>query len=329
MNPNIQELLVRRWRFIGAFAIAFAMVTCVLVMLAPRSYVAHGSFLPQGGDASRSRLTGLAAQFGINVPSTDRGQSPDFFAELVRSRTVLDSVPRLALPLTSYWRANGRLGQCSDIGDKDPDIRHDRVREAIDRRLLVTTGLRTGIVSIEFRAPSREAARSVVARLMEQVNRFVVASKQSQAAEEGVFAQERLDEAGQRLRSAEDSLVAFTQANLTMGAPRLQVNFTSERLQRSIEIRQQVFTTITQLYEQARIDAQRATPSIVVFDAPSSLALPLSRHLVSKVGIAGILGAIVALHAAGCGRAAACHATGMTFTILGVGSQSACMISHF
>lgn len=294
MNSPSQQILRDHWRFIGAIAVAFAAVTAVVVIRSPREFIAHGSFLPQGGDASRSRLTGLAAQFGINVPSGDRGQSPDFFAELVKSRTVLDSaVARGDNDSTGAGSRSIELARLFNIAEEDPDVRHDRLIDAVNRRLLVIAGLRTGIVAIDFRAPSRQVATNMVANIIEQVNRFVVASKRRQAAEEGTFAQQRLDNANQELRKAEDSLVAFSEANRIAGAPRLQVD--RERLQRSIDIRQQVVTTIAQLYEQARIDAQRRTPSIVLIDAPASLARPLSRHLLSKVGIAAILGAVFAL----------------------------------
>ena len=294
MHTPAQQILRDRWRFIGAVAVAFAVVTAAVVLRSPRDFVAHASFLPDAANASRSQLTGLAAQFGITVPSNDRAESPDFFAELVQSRTVLDSaVARTGVTMKDTAGASSALARLLDVTDTDPAVQRDKVIDEIRRRLYVAVGLRTGVVAIDFRAPSRSVATMMVANMIGEVNRFVVAAKRSQAAAEGAFAQQRLDTANLELRRAEDSLVTFSEANRLAGAPRLQAD--RERLQRSIDIRQQVATTVAQLYEQARIDAQRGVPSIVQIEAPASLARPLSRHLLAKVALAALLGAAIAL----------------------------------
>lgn len=60
-----------------------------VMLLLPRIYTATASFMPQVGEGQASRLAGLAAQFGVSVPTGEAGQTPRFYADLLRSRELL------------------------------------------------------------------------------------------------------------------------------------------------------------------------------------------------------------------------------------------------
>ena len=77
----------RRLLLLLPVTLAFLVVTVGLVL--PRSYTASASFAPQIAGGGLSRLTGLAAQFGIAVPTDDASNSPEFYADLLRSNQLL------------------------------------------------------------------------------------------------------------------------------------------------------------------------------------------------------------------------------------------------
>ena len=81
----------------------------------PRQYVSSAAFMPQGPD-SRSRMSGLAAQFGIAIPAVDGGQSPSFYAELIGSREILVSLVRAQYTWKhpKFWAA-----WCEGVGRSD------------------------------------------------------------------------------------------------------------------------------------------------------------------------------------------------------------------
>lgn len=70
--------------------------------------------------------------------------------------------------------------------------------------------------------------------------------------------------------------------------------FQQQRLQKELDLRQQVYTTLAQAYEQARIDAVRDTPVITIIEHPEGSAR--SAGGVFRNGFLGVIfGAILAL----------------------------------
>jgi uncharacterized protein involved in exopolysaccharide biosynthesis len=59
-----------------------------------------------------------------------------------------------------------------------------------------------------------------------------------------------------------------------------------------------MYTTLTQAYEQARIDEVRNTPVITVVEPPESPVRPDSRRLVSWLAVSLVVGVLAALAAA-------------------------------
>ena len=67
------------------------------------------------------------------------------------------------------------------------------------------------------------------------------------------------------------------------GSPELALE--EQRLERAVVMRQQVYTTLVQLYEQVRLDALRNTPVITVVEPPEVAARPDSRHVALKTAL--------------------------------------------
>jgi len=79
------------------------------------------------------------------------------------------------------------------------------------------------------------------------------------------FIQERQVEVKDILISAENKLKEFRSKNRkVMDSPQLQLEL--ERLMRDVEIQTQVFITLQQQYELARIEEVKETPSVVILD---------------------------------------------------------------
>ncbi|MDQ8173531.1 MAG: hypothetical protein P3B76_12675, partial [Gemmatimonadota bacterium] len=81
--------------------IAFMVVGAGL--LGDRQWVSQAIFVAQSPDGGISRLAGLAAQLGVNVPKAQAGQSPDFYADVLRG----DGMLRLLLA-GRYTSADGQ-----------------------------------------------------------------------------------------------------------------------------------------------------------------------------------------------------------------------------
>ena len=93
-DASLIDLLVvvlrfRRW-FLGLPAILVVLVA-VVTLLQQRSYTGHASFVIQSSQSSGGNISSLAAQFGFSIGGDD-GHSPDFYADLARSRVLLERV---------------------------------------------------------------------------------------------------------------------------------------------------------------------------------------------------------------------------------------------
>src|SRR5207253_9545275 len=96
-------------------------------------------------------------------------------------------------------------------------------------------------------------SKGIVERALELVNRFNQEKRQSQSGEERRFIGGRLQESKGELRDAEDAVARFMEKNRDFrNAPAL--TFQYERLQREVALRQTLYASLSQNYEQARIE---------------------------------------------------------------------------
>jgi uncharacterized protein involved in exopolysaccharide biosynthesis len=86
-----------------------------------------------------------------------------------------------------------------------------------------------------------------------------------------------------------------------------ELTFRQERLARDISLQQDVYSTLAQSFEKAKIEEVRDTPALTLIDQPERPAEPDRRGLAKKAVLAlilgGILGVGIALVREGFGRA--------------------------
>jgi uncharacterized protein involved in exopolysaccharide biosynthesis len=113
-------------------------------------------------------------------------------------------------------------------------------------------------------------------RILALVDAFNLETRQTQAGEERRFIEARMDAARSELRAAEDQLRTFLQRNRDFrNSPELML--ANERLQREVAWRQQVFTSLAQAYEQARIEEVRNIPVTTLIEPPAAPVRPDGR----------------------------------------------------
>jgi uncharacterized protein involved in exopolysaccharide biosynthesis len=234
----------------------------------------------------------LAAQFGVAVPGTDRAQTPDFYAALVSSRVILDSVAFEPYDFNVDGRPfHGDLIELNRIaGSTEADRQYAALRD-LQAAISINVGVKTGIVSFTVRARWAPLAALMADRILKRVADFNLHSKQTQAAAEREFTEARLAAVHGELSAAESDLAGFEMQNRNTQSYTPLLKLERDRLERAVTLRQQVYTSLAQMYEQARIDAVRNTPVVTIVDPPSIPLRPDSRLLVVKVLIGLMLGA--------------------------------------
>jgi uncharacterized protein involved in exopolysaccharide biosynthesis len=239
--------------------------------------------MPQSADATLSRLSGLAAEFGVTVPGTEPGESPAFYASLLASRDILRAVVLTSYPLSTARgdTARATLVELYRVDGETAAIRRDKAVKRFLKDLDIETYRATELIGIEVTTRWPTVSQGAAQRLLDLVSRFNLTTRQTQAGAERRFVQARLETARAELRAAEERLQTFLQRNREFrDSPALV--FANDRLTREVELRQQVVTSLVQSFEQARIDEVRNTPVTTVVEPPDLPPQPDPRRLVLK-----------------------------------------------
>jgi uncharacterized protein involved in exopolysaccharide biosynthesis len=289
---RVANVLLRQRRMVVAWGLLLMALVAGLTLYFPRTYTARSTFMPQTRKQSSS-LSGIAAQFGLAMPTTEASQSPAFYADLVQSRGLLGSVvdtpfeyetedgTKVKGTLTDFYKSKGE----SRALRRDAAIR--RLGDDVD----ASTVQKTGVVDLSVTVTQPALAVQINQRLLELLNEFNLKSRQSQAGEERRFTERRLGEVRQDLRAAEDRLQQFLQRNRDIrNSPEL--TFQADRLQREVTMQQDVYTTLAQAYEQAKIEEVRDTPVITVVQQAEFPVRPDRRGLVIK-SILGLMAGLL------------------------------------
>ncbi len=271
-------VVVRYRRSIAAFAIGIAMLATVVRLLLPRQYVAGASFNAQDEQETLNLFTQFAGGLAGLVP--DLGRTPlRFYAHLLNSWGV-----SRAVVLTEY-RIDGSNVFAGDLVEYFEVRSNDRERailkaiKKLRRRSSIGTNDQAGLVEFSVEFPERELAVQVAERFLDLVNTYNLEGRQSRGRAEREFVEQRLAEAAAGLAAAESSLVGFLGTNREFArSPRLLAE--RDRINRQIAQRQQLYTLLSQNFEQARIDEVRDTPVITIIDPPESVIRPKSRRTV-------------------------------------------------
>ena len=294
---QLANVLLKWWKLVAGLPLAAAFLAVVISLVIPSKYTGTATFVPETeskGISLPGGLMGLASQFGVTVPSG--GTSARFYADVLESRTLRDEV-LLASFQDPRTRALADSATLLDILEIDGDTEVERLetgRKELDATTSAWVDNETSVVSVSVETRYPRLSADVANLYLRLLNRFNLETRQSQARERRRFIEERLAAAEQELRAGEEVLQTFLERNRQFrGSPELEVEY--ERLQRQVRIKEQVFTTLRQQYEEARIQEVNDTPVITVIDEavpPDEKSSP--KHLLN-ITLAFVLGGILAV----------------------------------
>jgi uncharacterized protein involved in exopolysaccharide biosynthesis len=294
-DPNVFEFsllrlvsAILRYRFL-VISLAFLMAAIMvgLALASDRTYTVDSSFMPQTHRA-QSQLASLGAQFGIPIAGADPSQSPDFYVDLVRSKEILRHVAESKYEFTSgAGKFSGTYIDLVAPGTAAYPLRRQKAVNLLMRSVNAAASPKTGVITLTVTTNSPTLSQKIAENLLLQVSNFNREVRQSQASAERKFTEARLAEGADELRAAENRLQSFLQGNREFGgSPAL--GFERDRLNRDVAMRQQIYTSLAQAYEQAKIDEVRESPVITILNPPAEPARPDPRGLANK-GLAGLV----------------------------------------
>lgn len=282
------------WRVLGSWTTLGTLVGLLAWSLLPPSYTAQATFIVEQRSVSRSgsSLTALAGELGLGG-SAGATTGPQYFADLLRARSIQDAIVVRKVAVGAGLDSQ-RVDALLASDEPLEANREARARQRLDASLSVIANPRTGVVSFEVTVRDARAATAIATLFLEQLDRFVMVTRQSSARTQREFAERRLKDASDSLARAEDSGLRFLLANREWkSAP--QLVFRYEQLQRQISTYQQLLVSIRQQYEAARIEEVNDTPQITVLDPPRMPLWRTAPRLRATAGVGFLLGLAVAV----------------------------------
>lgn len=282
--------LLRSWkRLIVGLGLLGMVVGVGVSLLTPRKYVSSATFIPQSSETALPGNLALAAsQFGIRLPNTGAAWGPPIYLELLQSQVLLEPIANDSIAVAEEGGERRAVTDLLNVPESPPAERTEWTIRKLRKVITVSDDKRFNGVRVSVRTRWASVSLALADRLVQGVNQFNLESRKSQAAAERKFAEAQASEAEQALREAENRLQTFLQQNRsTAGSP--QLTFAQDRLQREVTFRQQVYTSLTQSKEEARLREVRDTPVITILESPRLAAIGEPRRTVMK-GILGGMG---------------------------------------
>jgi len=235
------------------------------------TYSAEAVLRPQSPNNGNARLSGIAASFGVSLSNVAVGDPLRFQASVLGSRGVLEPV---VLAQYTVAKAPGSADSVRatflDLYNIKASSSEDRTLRGIERLQLLTwvqVDPNTGLINLRVTSRWPELSLALSDKLIDGLNTSNRLRQQAAAEAEARFAGDRLTIERAALDTAEAAQEQFLRENREYrNSPALALQF--GRLQRRIDLAQQVVVSLAQSYEQARIDAARDTPFITIIDRP-------------------------------------------------------------
>jgi uncharacterized protein involved in exopolysaccharide biosynthesis len=299
---GLVKTVVTRWRLTMLMPLAFAASVAAVSLVLPKRYTAVTTFVPEREEevGLPTGLAALAGEFGVALGSGS-SQSPQFYADLIESRQILDS---LLLGTFADPREDAEPGDSVTLlrllrGQRDEEAQKlARAREKLRNNLDVRVDAQSSIVSVAITSPYPDLAADAANRITDLINGFNTTVRQSRARARRQFTEQRLGSVQKELREAERQLQAFYARNQRWEQSP-QLVFEEAQLSREAQTLQQVYQTLSQEYETARIQEVNDTPVITIVEhaVPPELRSWPRRTLMVVIALvaAGIVGVLAAL----------------------------------
>jgi uncharacterized protein involved in exopolysaccharide biosynthesis len=281
------NVLLKYRAMISLFMLSFGAVGTVNFLTALPRYTTR---LGINVETRQGRPTGFAGQLGaIAGYNGEASGEVAFLSELLHSPPLLRETAKGPYQvLTAKGRISGSLAKFYGF-EGAPELHQEELIRLLTDNITFASSARTGNIWIFVDAPYPELSQQIARKLIEQLDAYSRNRRHAQAAAESDFMQQRLAEARSDLRAAEERAVDFRLSNRDFASPELAM--ANSRLLRDVNMQQQLYTSLLQAYDNARIAEANDLPTITILEPPE---LPLKPER-SGAASAPLLGAITGL----------------------------------
>ncbi len=283
-------VVLHHWRLVAGTPFVAALVTGLISLVLPQRWTAGIEFVPETSTSIKlpSGVGALAGQLGLSLPSSNPVESPAFYARVAESRPLLERTLASRFPVPGSATDSAPLIDLLKIPEGAALRRMEKGVKRLREYTEIKTDAKTGTLRLDVETRDARLSAAVANQMVGFLNDFNRNTRSLQARERRKFVEARTGEAQTDLEQAEDALRDFLTRNRQYEAPPLQ--FERNRLERQVQMRQEVYSTLRREFEVARLEEVNDTPVLTVIDPAIPPATRSSPARVRMVLVAALLG---------------------------------------
>lgn len=255
------SILLTHRRVIAACALAGTLIAGIVASTEADLFVSRAAFIVRGA-RQQVQLPGGASALGVSLAAyAEFSQSVSFFADLARTKVILGKVAQKEYVTSASPTVKRPLAQALGIDEKDPIKAAKLAVQRIAPNVSYTISSRTGVVGLAVKENDPLVAQQVNANILTEIDKWSKDDGHRQAVREREFIEQIVADARGRLAQSEQTVRRFLEVNRQYeSSPELRLEF--NRLSRDVSLRQQVYTSLAETYEQARVEEVR-DPTVI------------------------------------------------------------------
>ena len=249
-----------------SFSIAYVF------FIAHPTYVTTAKLLPTGEDNSLSNVQGFASQFGLSLPF--QGGSAlsfsDIYPEVLKSRQLIAIILEKKFNTRKYGQKQSLkniLSRQYRLDKYDVDERFKRASEILQDNIKVSKARLTSIVTLEVGAIEPDFAVDLTNAIINESDKLQRQFKTHQVSDKRSFIEDRIKDVKKDLESAQEGLKEFREKNRQVQySPALLLE--EERLTTEMDVKKEIFSTLKQQFELAKIEEVEGGATVQILDKP-------------------------------------------------------------
>ena len=242
-----------------------------------------------GGNMNRA--SGIAAQFGISLP-TGQSEQKWVYPEVLKSRSLAKAVLKQKFDTVEFGSEKTLLHILTSGVHQFP-AKNSIESAAIDRlinMIQVSEDIKTSILTLEIHASEPGFSAKLNKNIIDALDAHQRRYNRGKTRDTKEFILERIKDTEKELFAAEEALKIFQDRNRRIeNSPALQLE--RLRLNREVTVMTGVFTTLKQQLETSKIEEVKKSDYVIVLDAPETplfTSKPKKKKIVILSTIAGL-----------------------------------------
>lgn len=280
------SIMLANRRTIAACTLAGTLIMGAIAATTADLYVSHASFIVKNS-RTPVQIPGGAAFLGVTLSAyMEFSQSIAFYADLSRAMNILRLVAAKDYVTED---SNGKripLPEAMGIHTKDRAQAVEEAAERLSKDVQYAIGTRTGVVRLAVQSRDPMLAQQIDTNILVEVDKWSKQQGRLQASLERKFMEQLVADSRDKLAQAEAEEKSFLELNrLGATSPELRIEY--GRLTRDVMMRQDIYTSLAQTLEQARIEEVR-TPEVINVIESADLPVEPQRREALRVTFTGL-----------------------------------------